>query len=1462
MSTFTKESQSIPELRHIIINGDNSQFKSNLIKTAKYNLISFLPLALLYQYTNYFNIYFLIVTIILSIKSISTMSWTIGVIPYLVVIGMSLIREGVEDYKKNSYDKKFNNLQSKKFNYKKKEFETIAWKDLKVGDVIQICKNEQIPCDGIIIKSSNENNLCYLETTNLDGESALKARESIDIFQNIKTTSYHIYVDHPNKNIYKVDGYIISDTNQKNKIFFNINNILLRGGTLKNADFVYCVVIYTGPDSKIMQNINKQNYKQSHIEKLVNSIVIFVILLTFLICIVGAIAGSYKQIWLKDHLAHFMFSDKEYLENKNVRDGFKYFGTYFLIFNNIIPICLMIALEVVKGAQVFFASFDQNLYSDKGDKLKFLSFRIHEDLGNVKYIFCDKTGTLTKNEMRFKACSIYGKIFSANQGNGPKKKNVDDNVYFDERFDKTAITNALNNPNSNIDIIPNDVINKYNEAVKFFLMNISINHSVLTEKNNSKIDYQSTNPDETTLVNVAAEFGYKFISRVGNIVTIEENNSSKQYTILNRFEFSSARLRSSIILLEPETKKYYIMMKGADSVVLSPTTLNSYSLSYLVPSTKAHIEAFARNGLRTLCYCMREIKEDEYEAFNSHYSLLKTKSITDKTCEDKVEELIKGIESGMTLLGATALEDKLQDFVRKDINDYINAGIHVWMLTGDKLDTAESIAYSCKLFNDETHVFRIRTDEEDIEGCLKKISKQMKKIEQGKKEDEILRDEKVSRIREGMEFIKKKNNTNHNNKDENGINVLTEEMKRLNNNCPSKEDNKDAVLILNQQLNQNDKKQSYPKGKIKLKPNQTEFPAKSLINSHLCESNKDLLRNQTTTAIEKETNKIPKEKIDDKEIMNFMLTENYFGNNPNKLSPTTSAKDIKEKNNLNESEKSNSLSSVVKDIIDEPHPVDELRNTLQRKITNIEHNRQRSSGINLKFKISNKSLIKTFPNSSEIDTKKNLGLILEGSAITKCITNTTIRPLFLSIISNCRSVVCSRCAPIQKSEMVSFVKKNACDDYSSTVAVGDGGNDVNMLKTADIGIGIFGKEGYQAAFNSDYAVSKFKYIKRLIFYHGRYFLMRNSYFIYHFFYKSVIYAMPNFWFLFYNGYSSTIIYDDAQFLIYNALGSNFLVGVRAVLEEDIDMNFEDYPNRNEVKKLTSDIYRDYRDRIPFCAERFTISFIGGLFHSAMIFYIPNCAIQYMITDDSGIAPDHWTYALICYINIIVYQTLVSYTDSYYFHWFTVTCYFIHIICNFLTLLIRNFAGDDQCAGITIELCKTWTFWMIIFLTTIIGYFPYLIISRFDSFFIYDIVNSLRYGKYQYDIEKKKYLTKLEHVNKLKRIIDTFRKYYEEDKNNTVNQSKDKKIGSNYMDTKLSELVEKYRKLKHEMNIKYNITTNENKNTVEQGEDDNHTSSNNQNIQPIFNDYPDFLVDNNKESIEEEDEDEYVFNIEG
>ena len=1384
-------------LRHLLINAPNPSFSSNLIKTAKYNMITFFPLALLYQFTNYFNIYFLIVAIILSIKSISTMSWTIGVIPYLVVIGMSLVREGVEDYKKNAYDKKFNNLNAKVYNLQTKKFEKVSWKNLKVGDVIEIDNNEQIPCDCVIIKSSNENNLAYLQTTNLDGESALKARESIDIYSEvIELKKFEVYVDHPNNNIYKIDGYITNE--KKEKMFFNINNILLRGGKLKNVNFVYGAVIYTGKDTKIMQNINKQNYKQSHIEKLVNKIVIFVIMLTFLICIVGAIAASYKQIWLKDNYAHYLFSLKEFDKNRNVKEGFKFFGTYFLIFNNIIPICLMIALEVVKGVQVFFTSFDKMLYSDEGDKMRFFSFRLHEDLGSVRYIFCDKTGTLTKNEMKFRKCSIYNRIYG---NNNEIIYNTKKNSFFDEKFNKKEIFTALNEntPTNN----NNDIILTYSDAIRMFLLNICVNHSVLTETANNKIKYQCTNPDELALVSIASELGYKFTSKIGNVLKVDINNAEESYEILHRFEFSSARLRSSVIIKNILSNKICIFMKGADSIILSSNTLNDYSMQFIYPQTKIHIDTFAREGLRTLCFCMREISHEEYEKFSLEYTSLKAKAINDKSLEKKVEEQIAKIECGMILLGATALEDKLQENVRKDINEYIDAGIHVWMLTGDKLDTAESIAHSCKLFNDDTVIYKVRGDEENIKQSLSKI---IEHINSGNVTKEENQRERVERVKKGMEFNRKI-------------------IKHQSNATTVSED----VLVLKNNKN----------GKKKLKP----LRKITTISSITSQGSNNI---KTTTG---NNMSVVNEKIDDKEIMNFMLEENYFGSSIGIAPLTTLERRIKKKNEDQNS--SISLSAVARDIIEDPKPMDDIRNTIQSKIQLIETKKHHSSGLNLRFKT-----IPTLPiDSSPINisqNSKNFGLILEGASITKCITDPTLTPLFNTIITSCRSVVCSRCAPIQKSDMVSYIKHNICDDYSTTVAVGDGGNDVNMLKAADIGIGIFGKEGYQAAYNSDYAISKFKYLSRLIFYHGRYFLMRNSYFIYYFFYKSVIYAMPNFFFLFKNGYSSTIIYDDAQFLIYNALGSNFLVAIRAVLEEDIDMTFEGYPNKEEVKKLTSDIYKDYRDSVPFCPERFIVSFLGALFHSAMIYYIPNLAMKFLIIDNSGISPDHWSYALICYINIITYQTIVSFNDSFYFNWFTFFAFFLHILCNLLTLIIRNYNGSDQCAGITIELCKTWTFWFIIFITTYIGYLPYYIITRFKLFFVYDIVNSLRYGKYQYDIEKKVYLKKLETINRLKRLIEKFKKYY--------NEEKDIKEEMNYNDMKLSELVEKYKRLKREMKERYNNEERRNSNIGSEECQLKQREVNVNNEEAVVYDYPNCLIkEDNKESFDEEG-DEYEIQI--
>jgi hypothetical protein len=192
----------------------------------------------------------------------------------------------------------------------------------------------------------------------------------------------------------------------------------------------------------------------------------------------------------------------------------------------------------------------------------------------------------------------------------------------------------------------------------------------------------------------------------------------------------------------------------------------------------------------------------------------------------------------------------------------------------------------------------------------------------------------------------------------------------------------------------------------------------------------------------------------------------------------------------------------------------------------------------------------------------NFGLIIEGNAISQCL-NPEIYPIFWDLILRSRAIICCRCSPNSKSDVVEFVKKMS---NQITLAIGDGGNDVNMIKAANIGVGIFGKEGHQAAFNSDYAISQFKYLERLLFYHGRYSALRNSYFINFFFFKNLIFTFPQFWFSLFSGFSGALLWDDWYYLGYNSFISTLPAASRMLFEEDIDVTFKDIKDK-KIKAL-------------------------------------------------------------------------------------------------------------------------------------------------------------------------------------------------------------------------------------------------------------------------------------------------------
>jgi len=496
----------------------------------------------------------------------------------------------------------------------------------------------------------------------------------------------------------------------------------------------------------------------------------------------------------------------------------------------------MIASEVIKTFQVQLIEMDQEMKQDPEDKLKILSMKLHEDLGMVRYIFSDKTGTLTKNEMSFKACSIFSKsfgdmdeeadrnqeepnnnhnainnininenlnVFNSNQkfatfgktNTLPKnsneiKNNVNDNnnkndnnykeakrSIFSNTFNKELLRNTiLEGGIMNIKDIEESPIQTLGEACREFFFNISLNHNVLIELDEHKenegvfkllsdkykaettelkkleigndlenklnnnniineelntnlnnlereiqninisdknINYQGSNPDEVVLVTAAAEIGIKFLNKDKDTLIINYFDELKKFKILQKFEFSSERKRSSIIV-EDESGNIKIYVKGSDERILHPSNINEFSKKYLLKESKEQLDSFARIGLRTLCFAYKCIDKKAYEKWEEIFNEIKQECIIDKSKDSQLEKLISEIEKDLILLGVTALEDKLQDNVKNDLQEFMEAGISVWMITGDKLDTAESIGHSCKLFNDDTEVFKIKSSEKEV----------------------------------------------------------------------------------------------------------------------------------------------------------------------------------------------------------------------------------------------------------------------------------------------------------------------------------------------------------------------------------------------------------------------------------------------------------------------------------------------------------------------------------------------------------------------------------------------------------------------------------------------------------------------------------------------------------------------------------------------------------------------------
>ncbi|XP_028401460.1 phospholipid-transporting ATPase IA-like isoform X1 [Dendronephthya gigantea] len=652
--------------RVIMINSpQNVEFCGNKISTAKYNLITFLPKFLLEQFSRYSNVFFLFIALLQQIEGVSPTGRYTTAVPLLFVLSCSAVKEIIEDYKRHRADDKTNKKDVRV--WREDAYQTVKWMELKVGDIVKVVNGQFFPADLMLLSSSEPMGMCYIETANLDGETNLKIKQALPLTANmvqltdLKTLEGRVDCEGPNNRLYEFVGNIT--LNGKKAVPLNPDQLLLRGAQLRNTQWIYGLVVYTGHDSKLMQNSTAAPIKRSNMDRATNLQILFLFCLLMIMAFFSSL-GSY--LWTKNQRAGSWYMG---YEGRKPQSFFFTIITFIILYNNLIPISLPVTLEIVKFIQAIFINSDCEMYYDENDTPAMArTSNLNEELGQVKYIFSDKTGTLTRNIMEFRKCSIAGIMYG---GDG------------DTYNDPSLLDNLReHHPTSSV--------------IREFLTLLSVCHTVVPERdtqNPDKIIYQAASPDEGALVEGAKLFGFSFNVRTPTSVIINAMGQEEVYEVLNVLEFNSTRKRMSVIMKTP-SGQIKLYCKGADTVIYE--RLGTSQLYKDV--TLKHLEEFAKDGLRTLCISMAEISQEEYDRWSDIYYRAST-SLENR--DEKVDEAAELIEKNLFLLGATAIEDKLQEGVPDSIADLAAANIKIWVLTGDKQETAINIGYSCKLLTED-----------------------------------------------------------------------------------------------------------------------------------------------------------------------------------------------------------------------------------------------------------------------------------------------------------------------------------------------------------------------------------------------------------------------------------------------------------------------------------------------------------------------------------------------------------------------------------------------------------------------------------------------------------------------------------------------------------------------------------------------------------------------------------------
>ncbi|XP_023987701.1 phospholipid-transporting ATPase VD isoform X1 [Physeter macrocephalus] len=1148
-------------------------YVNNRIRTTKYTLLNFVPRNLFEQFHRVANLYFLFLVVLNWVPLVEAFQKEITMLPLVVVLTIIAIKDGLEDYRKYKLDKQINNLVTKVYSRKEKKYVDRCWKDVTVGDFIRLSCNEVIPADMVLLFSTDPDGICHIETSGLDGESNLKQRQVVrgyteqDSEVDPEKFSSRIECESPNNDLNRFRGFL--EHSNKERVGLNKENLLLRGCTIRNTEAVMGIVVYAGHETKAMLNNSGPRYKRSNLERRANTDVLCCVLLLVIMCLTGALGHG---IWLSryENIPFFNIPEPDGHVISPVLGGFYMFWTMIILLQVLIPISLYVSIEIVKLGQIYFIQSDVDFYNEKMDStVQCRALNITEDLGQIQYLFSDKTGTLTENKMVFRRCSVAGFDY-CHEENAKRLESYQEAASEDEDSAYTpsgSLSNMAKPRAPSCRMVRNGPLGSISSdhlTGSCFALGSGEGASEVPHSRQAAF----SSPIETDVVPDTRLLD-KFSQITPQLFTpLDETIPDPPLETLYIIDFFIAlAICNTVVVSAPNQPQQKIGLSSVHGMPIK--SLEEIKSLFQRLSVRKSSSPSLASG--------KEPSSGVPNAFVSRLSLFSRMKPTSPV-EEEISQTSKSPQGSGN--SACPIETEKQDSNVDVTNGKVES------LPGQPL--ASSLCYEAESPDEAALVYAARAYQCTL---------------QSRTPEQVM-----------VDFA--------------ALGPLTFQLLHI---LPFDSVRKRMSVVVRHPISS--QVVVYTKGADSVI---MELLSVASPDGPGLEKQQTMLREKTQQHLDAYTKRglrtlcVAKRVMSDTEyaewLRNHFLAETSIDNREELL--LESAMRLENKLTLlGATGIEDRLQEGVPESIEALHKAGikiwMLTGDKQETAVNIAYackllepddklfilNTESKNACEMLMDTILKELQKKNPVSPEQASSEALhqppappdsglraGLIINGKTLEFALQESLQRQ-FLELAARCHAVVCCQATPLQKSEVVKLVRSHL---RVMTLAIGDGANDVSMIQVADVGIGISGQEGMQAVMASDFAISQFKHLSKLLLVHGHWCYTRLSNMILYFFYKNVAYVNLLFWYQFFCGFSGTSMTDYWVLIFFNLLFTSAPPVIYGVLEKDVSA---------ETLMRLPELYRNGQKSEAYLPLTFWITLLDAFYQSLVCFFVPYYTYQ-------------------------------------------------------------------------------------------------------------------------------------------------------------------------------------------------------------------------------------------------------------